>query len=418
MNPAHRARTGAAVERPGSIDSQEDLPEPDLDRAVDLVLELLTIPGRSCEEQLIADAVEARLRAAGATPAMMRRDTAHRRTPKPGQTGNLILKLPGTCRRPRRMLCAHLDTVPICVGSRPRREGNFVRAADSDTGLGADDRAGVAVTLTAACEILTRRLPHPPLTFCWFVQEENGLQGSRCVDVRRLGNPHRAFNWDGGAPEKVTVGATGACRIDIDIRGLAAHAGVAPEQGVSAIAIASLAIARLHERGWHGLVRQGRQQGTSNVGIIAGGEVTNVVTDHVHVCAEARSHNRAFRQRIVREIERAFDRAVGQVRNAAGARGTVSCSSRIDYEPFLLPSTEPAVSAAEDAIRSIGRTPVRAVANGGLDANWLTHHGIPTVTLGCGQVNPHMVTEALDLDAFAAACRIALRLATDCRLEG
>ena len=73
--------------------------------------------------------------------------------------------------------------------------------------------------------------------------------------------------------------------------------------------------------------------------------------------------------------------------------------------------------AADAAVRTVGLTPVQAVANGGLDANWTTRHGIPTVTLGCGQVNPHMVSEALDLAGFEQACRIALLLATDSRAD-
>jgi tripeptide aminopeptidase len=68
--------------------------------------------------------------------------------------------------------------------------------------------------------------------------------------------------------------------------------------------------------------------------------------------------------------------------------------------------------AAEAAVRAVGGTPRRDIANGGVDANWTTRHGIPTVTLGCGQMNPHMVTEALDLDGFENACRAALLLAT------
>ncbi len=252
---------------------------------------------------------------------MIHRDTAHRRTPTPGQTGNLILKLPGTLRRPRRMLSAHLDTVPICVGCQPVIEQRMIRSADPHTGVGADNRAGVATILTAALEILERGLPHPPLTFCWFVQEEIGLHGSRCVDRRLLGNPALAFNWDGGPPEKLTVGATGGCRLEIEVTGLASHAGVAPEWGVSAIAIASLAIADLHENGWHGLVIKGRKRGTSNVGVIQGGDATNVVTDRVHLRAEARSHDSAFRQRIVEEIDKAFHRAVKKVKNMAGAIG-------------------------------------------------------------------------------------------------
>jgi tripeptide aminopeptidase len=387
-------------------------PEPDLARALELVLELMPIPGKSCEEALIADAVEAKLLAAGVDRSWIQRDTAHERTPTPGQTGNLILKLPGTRRGPRRMLSAHLDTVPVCLGCRPVCADGVIRSADPQTGVGADNRAGVATILTAALEIVRQQLPHPPLTFCWFVQEEIGLHGSRCVDRRLLGNPTAAFNWDGGPPEKLTIGATGGCRMDIDVAGLASHAGVAPERGVSAIAIASLAIAELVENGWHGLVVKGRKKGTSNVGVIQGGDATNVVTDRVHLRAEARSHDPAFRQRIVDEIDKAFQRAAKRVKSSTGNRGSVELRARIDYESFLLPADSPCVLAAAEAARAVGLEPFEAVANGGLDANWISRHGIPTVTLGCGQINPHMVTEALDVTGFEQACRIALRLAT------
>ena len=386
--------------------------EPDLRRATDLVLELMAIAGKSGEEGAIAEVVQRKLLDAGAKASLIRRDAVHRHTPLPGETGNLVLKLPGTLRAPRRMLSAHLDTVPICVGSRPVVRQGTVRSANPATGLGADDRAGVATILTAAVEILEHGWPHPPLTFCWFVQEEVGLHGSRLVKPSFLGRPKWAFNWDGGAPEKITVGATGGCRLTIEITGVASHAGVAPEWGVSAITIAAVATADLHQNGWLGLVQKGRNAGTSNIGVIRGGDATNVVTDRVHLRAEARSHDAAFRQRIVSEIEKAFVRAAKDVTNVAGATGKVDVSTRTDYESFLLPADEPCVIAAEAAVVAVGRQPLRAVANGGVDANWTTRHGIPTVTLGCGQLNPHMVTEALDLDGFADACRIALLLAT------
>jgi tripeptide aminopeptidase len=310
------------------------------------------------------------------------------------------------------MLSAHLDTVPICVGSQPVRQGDLVRSANPDTGLGADDRAGVAVILNAALEILRRGLPHPPLTFCWFIQEETGLHGSRCLMKKRLGKPALAFNWDGGSPAKLTVGATGGYRLGIEVRGLASHAGNTPEWGVSAIAVAALAIADLHRGGWHGDVRKGRQCGTSNVGVIQGGDATNVVTDRVRIRAEARSHQPRFRQRIVAEIEKAFRKAAAEVKNAGGATGSVQIDGRLDYESYRLNDKEPCVGLAADAVRASGREPELAVTNGGLDANWLVKHGIPTVSLGCGQVHPHMTSEALLVPDFQDACRIALRLAT------
>ncbi len=384
----------------------------DVSRATDLVLELMAIPGKSGEEQAVADFVRQRLLAAGAAPGDFVFDSAHQRTRIRGQIGNMILRWNGTTRAPRRMLTAHLDTVPICVGSKPKRQGGFVRSADPATGLGADNRAGTAVLLSAALTILKHQLPHPPLTFCWFVQEEIGLEGSRHVTKSLLGRPKLAFNWDGGAPGKLTIGATGGYRLEIEIRGLASHAGNAPERGVSAIAIAALAIADLQRDGWHGKIVKPQGEGTSNVGVIRGGDATNVVTDRVTVRVEARSHNPKFREAIVHRIEAAFREAAKAVANVEGQAGEVTISGRLDYESFRLDDQEPSVVAAEQAVRSVGLEPLKTISNGGVDANWTTRHGIPTVTLGCGQMNPHMTSEALDLAQFAAACRVGLLLAT------
>lgn len=384
----------------------------DADPALDLVLRLMGIPGKSCEERAVADFVRQTLLAAGVQDEQLVEDDAHRRTPSPGNCGNLILNLPGTAPGPRRMFSAHLDTVPLCVGSRPVVREGFVVSADPETALGADDRAGVAVLLNTVREILERRLPHPPLTFFWLIQEEIGLHGARCVDTRLLHQPALAFNWDGGAPTKLTIGATGGWRAEVTIEGVASHAGGAPEWGVSAIAIASLAIADLHRGGWHGAVVKDGRHGTSNVGVIQGGSATNVVTDRVTVRLEARSHDPAFRQEIARQIETAFRNAAQEVKNVAGATGRVKLSGRLDYESFRLADDEPCVLEAERAVRAVGREPERVISNGGLDANWLTAHGIPTVTLGCGQLRQHMATEALDIEGFRLACRIALQLAT------
>ncbi|HEV2968696.1 MAG TPA: M20/M25/M40 family metallo-hydrolase [Pirellulales bacterium] len=407
----NRKRSGStAANLPN--DASSCAPEPDLDEALRLVMQLMAIPGLSGEEGCVAAFITERLREAGAPASAIRTDRAHRRTPLAGDTGNLILRLPGTDRAPRRLLMAHMDTVPICRGAKPKLEGDFVCSADPKTGLGADDRAGVAVILSAALTILLRKLPHPPLTFFWPIQEEIGLYGARYADLGLLGDPTLAFNWDGGSLDRVTVGATGGYRMQIDIEGLASHAGVCPEQGVSAIAIAGLAIADLQREGWHAEVRKGRRRGTSNIGAIAGGEATNVVTDHVRLKAEARSHDPAFRGRIVKAFERAFERAARQVKSSLGRRGKVAFDGRLDYEAFRLNDGEPCVAAAERALRSIGVEPIQAVSNGGLDANWMTARGIPTVTLGCGQMNAHTISERLDVRSFQGACRVALRLAT------
>lgn len=380
--------------------------------ALRLVMDMMAIPGRSGEEAGVADFIRSQLVAAGINATELRSDDANRRTPLGGQVGNLVLKFPGTVRIPRRMLSAHIDTVPVCLGSRPRRKGGRVISADKTTGLGADDRAGAAALLTTVLAIVRGNLPHPPLTILWTVQEEVGLFGARHVKKSLLGNPRLAFNFDGGAPTKLTLGATGGYRMTIGVRGLASHAGGAPAEGVSAIAISALAIADLVQNGWHGQIVKGRHVGTSNVGAIHGGDATNVVTDHVQLRVEARSHDPKFRQRIVKEIESAFERAARAVRSSAGKYGTVDFEGRLDYEAFRLARDEPSVVAAMAAIQAEGHEAELAISNGGLDANWLTAHGIPTVTLGCGQRNIHSVREELDITEFHIARRIALRLAT------
>ena len=394
-----------------NLDSGPDNFEPDLQRALELAMRMLVIPGKSGEERKVAAFIADQLRAAGAPAAAIQTDRAHLATPTPSDTGNLILQLPGTREGPRRLLSAHMDTVPICVGCQPVIEGRTVHAAEPTTGLGGDDRAGATVILSAALEILERELPHPPLTFCWFIQEEVGMQGAHHVDRAALGDPKLAFNWDGSSAVAMCVGATGAYHITIRVEGLASHAGVAPEAGVSAIAIAARAIADLDRAGWHGKVEKDGHQGTSNIGFIEGGEATNVVTDRVNIRAEARSHDAEFRKRMLREIEQAFQTAATDVQSADGVQGKVFVESTLAYESFQLDADEPSVLVAEAAARAIGREPQRTVVNGGLDANWLTAHGIPSVTMGCGQQNPHTVHETLNLDEFEAACRVALRLA-------
>ena len=106
------------------------------------------------------------------------------------------------------MLIAHVDTVPICVGSRPVRKGKRIVSADPKTGLGADDRAGASALLTTAMALLRGGIPHPPLTLLWTVQEEIGLHGARLARLSTLGKPKLTFNFDGGSAAKITIGAT------------------------------------------------------------------------------------------------------------------------------------------------------------------------------------------------------------------
>jgi tripeptide aminopeptidase len=387
------------------------MPDTYAKHAEELLMELLAISGLSGQETDVMACIVDHLRQAGASDDMLRFDTAHKRIPFGGAIGNLSLKLPGTLGGRRRMLMAHTDTVPICNGAKPVRKGKYVVPADKTTGLGADDRTGTAAILAAALYLLREKPDYPPVTFLWTVQEEIGLYGAQFANLAPLGKPKFAFNFDGGSTDKMAIGATGGYRMGIRIHGKASHAGAAPEKGVSAITIAALAIADLHQAGWLGKVEKPEGKGTSNVGVISGGQATNVITPLVELRAEARSHDPAFRKKIIAAIETAFKNAAKAVKSSEGVVGKVEIEGRLDYESFRLPDDSPVVVAAEEAIKSLGGNPVRAITDGGLDANWITARGIPTVTLGCGQENPHTPLERLDRGEFVKACHIARYLA-------
>ncbi len=378
-------------------------------RAVALLEQLLAIPGTSGDEEQVAEFIVRELRQAGVPDSAMTFDRAHKHAGF-GQCGNLIVKLPGQRATPRVLFMAHMDTVPLCAGCQPQRTGDEFHSTRRQTALGGDDRAGVAVVLNTALEVLSRETHSRPLTLLWTVQEEIGLVGARHVTPRLLGNPALAVNFDGGPPESICRGATGDDHVGITVRGIASHAGVHPERGVSAITVAAVAMADLQANGWLGLVVKGKKRGSSNIGVIQGGNATNVVTDCVTLKAEARSHDAVFRAKIVAELRKAFERAVKLVTNADGQRGSLEFTAVNKYEAFCLPEEHPSVLAVAAAIRAVGLVPETRIGNGGLDANWMTSHGIDTVTLGCGQSAIHTVDETLHIPQFLAACRIALEL--------
>jgi len=389
----------------------------DEDRAIQRLMQFLAVEGVTGREKAIGRAVVRALLEAGVPRRMLRFDAANKQIPLPTQTGNLIVRLHGTRAGPQRLFLTHLDTVPLCRGAQPMRKGNRIVAAGS-TALGGDDRTGVACLVTLAATLLQRRLPHGPLTLLFTVREESGLWGARFVDRRLLGDPVEAYNVDGGSPAEITIGAVGAERWEAEVLGKAAHAGAHPERGISATAVASLAIAEAVRGGWFGKICQDGREGTANVGAIGGhdgmsaGDATNVVTDYVHVRGEARSHDARFVRRIVGVFKEAFSTAAQQVRDDNGKSARIKFRSRLDYYPFRLKPDAAVVQHAKAAAERAGIAATTRVTNGGLDANWIVRHGIPTITFGAGQRDIHTVEESVDIGDFLTSCRLALALAT------
>jgi tripeptide aminopeptidase len=387
------------------------------DRAIARLMRFLSIEGVTGQEEAIGHDVVNALKELGVPRSAIRFDEAHKKIPLPTQIGNLIVQLPGTVSGPRRLFMTHLDTVPLCAGAKPVRKGRRI-VSGVKTALGADNRTGVGCLVTLVATLLEQDLPHPPLTILFTVREESGLWGARFVDTGDLGNPEMGFNVDGRAPREVTLGATGAERWTVEIFGKASHAGVHPERGVSATAVAALGLAEVHKRGWFGRVRKNGQEGTSNVGPFGGvgglaaGLATNIVTDYVQILGESRSHDSRFVRAITKAYQTAFCAAAERVKSDLGKRARVHFQARRDYYPFRLKDTSPVVRLAQEAARNAGWEPVLRTTNGGLDANWLVRHGVPTITFGAGQNNPHTIEEFADVDDYLEACRYAVALAT------
>jgi tripeptide aminopeptidase len=373
------------------------------------LLDLLAIPGLSGRERPVADYIRNTLIEAGCPPDWIMEDDAHTRIPGDFEMGNLIVKFPGTVPGPRLMFSGHMDTVPLTRGAVPKIEGTRI-VPEGDTALGADNRTACGAILTLATTLLKEQRPHPPLTLLFTVGEEIGLWGAKEVSAEDLDHPEMGFNIDSGDPSEAIIGAIGAHRWQVSIRGKSAHAGVHPEHGISATLIAARAIHAIAEQGFFGKIDLDGKRGTSNVGSIQGGEASNQVTDRVEITGESRSHDPEFLEKITGAIRQAFESAAASVTDHQGRAGSIDFKLKKDYHAFRIPDDSPVVQLTATALNSLGRTCTPKVTDGGLDANFLNVKGVPTVTLGAGQHNPHTVDEYADLEEYRICCQVLLNL--------
>ncbi|SRR6056297_1078986 len=393
----------------------------DHDAATNRLMRFLGTEGITGREAAIGHEIATTLNEAGIAKRAMKFDAVHKEIPVPSESGNLIVTLPGRGSlkaAPRRLFMTHLDTVPLAAGARPKLHSNKITNDAKTAALGGDNRTGCAVLVTLAAELARHKPDHPPLTLLFTVREESGMWGARLIDKGLLGGAKIGFNFDGRHANAVVIGAVGADSWRAEITGRAAHAGGAPERGISATLILAEALAAIHRDGWFGKIEKGGRTGTSNVGRVAGhdgrpaGDATNVVTDYVRVSGESRSHDPQFCKEITAAYKSAFQQAAKSVTNADGKTGRVKFTAHTVYHAFRLKETAPVIKRASAAVEAIGLTPDVRAANGGLDANWIVRHGIPTVTFGAGQNEVHTIDEWIDLDQFRRACDLAYTLAT------
>lgn len=296
-----------------------------------------------------------------------------------GACGNIIGYLAGTAAGKSIMLSAHMDCVEPCAGVEPVVQDGVIKSA-GNTILGADDKAGVAAILEGLRVVIENKLPHSGIQVIFTVSEEAGLDGSKHIRRSDLKASLGYALDSGGAPGHIITKAPGQNSIDVVIYGKTAHAGVAPEEGVNAIVMAGKALAEL---------RQGRidHETTANVGLIFGGQATNIVPDRVELKCEARSRDIGKLAAQTDHMKGTFERVAAQ----NGGRAQVEVHHA--YDPFALADDSPVVALAVKAAVNIGMKAVLQATGGGSDANYFNFYGVPTAVLGVGMSKVHTAEE-------------------------
>ncbi len=359
---------------------------------LDLFLELCATPSPPGEERAVADRVGAYLDELG-----LAWDEDDAGTEIGSTAGNILCRLPG--RRDGGvplMLCAHLDTVPPSGPIEPVVDEGIVRNA-ADTILGADNKSAVVVMLEAARRVVTEHRPHGGIELLFTPKEEVGLVGAYAFDSSRL-EAQLGFVYDQAAPiGEIILGAPSARAIEARFHGRAAHAGMAPEEGRSAIAAAARAVADL---------RLGRvdERSTANVGLITGGTARNIVPEWCIVTAEARSHDDAGLADLVQEMIDAFAFA------ASMSDCTVETEVREQYRGYRFRHDDLPVRLATDALVRAGFETTTALSGGAADANVFNERGLPCLNLANGMADIHSPEERIAVSDLESMVDVTLAL--------
>jgi len=344
------------------------------DDVVSLFTELASVPSPPGDERAVADVVGAYMEDLG---LHVSEDDAGSRI---GSTaGNLYARVEATDGGTPLFLCAHLDTVPPEAGIDPVLEDGVIRNA-AGTILGADNKSAVAVMLEATRRILSENRPHGGLELLFTPMEETGLHGAAAFDEERL-HARIGYVYDQAAPiGEVILGAPYAHSMEVKIHGRAAHSGMYPEEGRSAIAAAAKAIADF---------KLGRvdEESSANVGLISGGTAGNIVPEWCSFLAEARSHDPQKLADLVREMLEA----------ATFAASLEDCQVQTEvhksYNGYRFKPDDDAIRIASSALERSGFEPSYTLSGGAADANVFNERGLACVNLANGMAEIHTPAE-------------------------
>lgn len=354
--------------------------------------ELVRIDSSTRAEREAADVVKAKLTSVGLE--VFEDDVAGKIG---GNSGNVIGYLKGNIPgAPVVMLSAHLDCVEPCAGIEPQILDGVV-VSRGNTVLGADDKAGVAGIIEALRVVGEGNIRHGDIQVVFTVAEEGGLSGAKHIDRKLLKADFGYILDSGGTPGRIVNAAPGQNNIKVVVRGKSAHAGIAPEEGVNAIVVAGKALAKIS----HGRIDH---ETTANIGIIKGGQATNIVPDYAEIICEARSRSLEKLKKQTKSMVDTFE----QTASDNGARVEIAVQKM--YDPYVLTADMPVISLARQAAESIKLPAVLEATGGGSDANFFNTYGVPSAVLGVGMAKVHTTEEFIKVEDLVNTARFVVAI--------
>ena len=348
-------------------------------RVLDNFLKLVQIDSPSGEEKEMALELKAQLEALGMEVYFddSAKDTG-------SNVGNLIAHLEGT--GPGKLaLSSHMDTVSPGRGIKPVVGDDGIIRSEGDTILAADDKSGVAAIIEAISSLREQDKPYPSILVTFTVKEETGLEGAKFLSPELFADNPLTLVADGSGPAgTLTIGAPFNYKFEYEITGKAAHAGVEPEKGISAITVAARAISAFD----YGRIDE---ESTANIGLIEGGRADNIVAQHCKVTGECRSLNFEKLQKIKVQIQESFQRAALE----AGAQ--IKEDWDLECHGYRLADDDPNLDLLREAGADVGIEVRTEFSGGASDANVIAGKGANSLVIGTGMTNYHTTDECIKI---------------------
>ena len=360
------------------------------DRLVENFLDMVKISSPSKNERAMGDYLLKILKELGLE---VREDNAGELNG--GNCGNIIgiLRAPG---KKRLLFSAHMDTVVPCEKVVPVIENDIIKS-DGTSILGGDDKGGIAAIIEMLRVIKENNLDHPEIVVVFSMGEEIGLLGSKSFDINSYGVDFVFILDSSGKPGKIITKAPSAARGKITIIGKPAHAGISPENGINALTVAAHAITK---------IKLGRidAETTSNIGVVKGGQATNIVMPSIELDYEARSLSNEKLNTLINETFDIFQK----VCNEFGA--ILENNVKIEYPGFSLEDCEEIVKIVKTACENVGIKSETASSGGGSDTNIYNSKGVKSVNLAVGMTKVHTLEEYIEIKDLVDLSKILVEI--------